>query len=50
MDHTTIFRARPDETLKRLVLMPAEKALKQVRAQRERVRRVKDRLTRLVSR
>lgn len=50
VDHTTIFRARPDETLKRLVLMPAEKALKQVRAQRERVRRVKDRLTRLVSR
>lgn len=44
------FRARPDESLKRLVLMPAEKALKQVKAQGDRARRVKERLSRLVSR
>jgi hypothetical protein len=25
-DHTTIFRARPDETFRRYVLMPAERA------------------------
>jgi hypothetical protein len=50
VDHTTIFRARPDESLKRFVLMPAEKALKQVKAQGDRARRVKERLTRLVSR
>ncbi|MBK7151892.1 MAG: 2OG-Fe(II) oxygenase [Sandaracinaceae bacterium] len=43
-------RARPDESLKRLVLMPAEKALKQVKAQGDRARRVKERLSRLVSR
>jgi hypothetical protein len=49
VDHTTIFRARPDERLKRYVLMPAERALLQVKAQGQRVRRVKERLTRLVS-
>ncbi|MEO0322106.1 MAG: 2OG-Fe(II) oxygenase [Myxococcota bacterium] len=37
-DHTTIFRARPDEPLKRYVLMPAEKAMGAVKAGRQRAR------------
>ena len=50
VDHTTIFRARPDESLKRYVLMPAERALTEVRRQGARVRRARERLSRLVSR
>lgn len=50
VDHTTIFRARPDEKLKRYVLMPAERALREVRAQGQRVRRAREKLTRLVAR
>lgn len=35
--HTTIFKARPDEHLKRYVLMPAEKAQRQIQKQMRRI-------------
>ncbi len=50
VDHTTIFRARPEEKLKRFVLMPAERARGVLREQRQRVRRLGERVQRLVGR
>jgi Rps23 Pro-64 3,4-dihydroxylase Tpa1-like proline 4-hydroxylase len=48
--HSTIFRARPDELLRGLVLMPAEKLQRRLRAQVERAKRGVKRLTRAVGR
>jgi Rps23 Pro-64 3,4-dihydroxylase Tpa1-like proline 4-hydroxylase len=48
--HSTIFRARPDELLRGLVLMPAEKIQRKVRAQVERAKRGVKRLAKVVGR
>ena len=45
--HSTIFKARPDERLKKYVLMPAEALLGD---QRHRIRRATERLARLMGR
>jgi len=43
-NHSTIFRARPEERFKKYVLMPAERARHGVREARRRVRSVRDRV------
>jgi hypothetical protein len=43
-DHTTIFKARPTEPLRKYVLMPAEKAKEAVREGRRRARAVRNRV------
>ncbi len=48
--HSTIFRARPDELLRGLVLMPAEKLQRRVKAQVERAKRGVKRLAKVVGR
>jgi hypothetical protein len=45
--HSTVFKARPDEKVRKYVLMPAERAVDAVRA---RARRVRGRVERLVGR
>ena len=48
--HSTIFRARPDELLRGLVLMPAEKLQRQLKQQVERAKRGVKRIARVVGR
>ena len=43
--HTTIFRARPDEYVKKYLLMPAQKAKEVLNEGRHKVRRAKEKLT-----
>ena len=48
--HSTIFRARPDELLRGLVLLPAEKLQRQLKQQVERAKRGVKRIARVVGR
>lgn len=43
-NHSTVFRARPEERFKKYVLMPAERARHSMREARRRVRSVRDRV------
>jgi hypothetical protein len=49
-DHSTIFKARPDEHLKRYVLMPAERAKGALREGRAKARNAKNKLKGLLGR
>lgn len=49
-NHTTRFRARPDEPLKKYVLMPAEKAKLAVQKGREKAERAKNKVKKLLGR
>lgn len=44
VNHSTVFKARPDEKLRKYVLMPAERARETLRGTRRKVRAVKNRI------